>query len=619
MSSLVSDFIINPVLRQARRLSEISRAAPEQPATVDGDAATTPPRTAVSQEERHDHAVVDSPSTPRPTTSSTQSTSVESAHAADPSQWIYSEPPITPTRDHASEPQAPVLTPPKESLPEDDGMGALRRRLLEIQTMEAESGEKARLMHDALMEGYRNSQRQGADGEPILPTIPAGEAWEQSLALGPLDALKFWQHPLGEVSSSEKFVLTVDDVKPTYAVIDGQVSTSVLGCQHYRRNVKPQCSTCNKWYSCRFCHDAAEDHPLIRKDTKNMLCMLCACPQRASDVCINCGVTAARYYCNICKFWDDHPLKNIYHCHDCGICRRGIGLGKDFFHCKTCCACISISILGSHKCIERSTDCNCPICGEYMFTSPKPLVFMPCGHSIHRKCYAEHEKTSYKCPICNKAFRNMETQFRNLDVAIQSQPMPEEFQDTKAIVLCNDCCAKSTTKYHWLGLKCMVCTSYNTVELQILGGNPHQHPNAPEAQGRLEGAGQAQLQAQTILGQESNADFSAEQQAGAIAVRRRYSSHGQEMRYTIDPRLARSLSPGHGIDIPLAVANRTAEDDSEDDMLGFWSRDRGNRVVHSDDDEYDSHYDDSDSLPDLNEEDEDDEDSDDDIILIGHR
>jgi hypothetical protein len=65
-----------------------------------------------------------------------------------------------------------------------------------------------------------------------------------------------------------------------------------------------------------------------------MLCMLCGCPQRASDVCVKCGETAARYYCNICKLWDDKPTKSIYHCADCGICRRGRGIGKDVFHCK---------------------------------------------------------------------------------------------------------------------------------------------------------------------------------------------------------------------------------------------------------------------------------------------
>lgn len=234
-----------------------------------------------------------------------------------------------------------------------------------------------------------------------------------------------------------------------------------------------------------------------------------------------------------------------------------------------------------------------------MFTSPKPLVFMPCGHSIHRKCYQEHEKTSYKCPICNKSFRNMESQFRNLDVAIQAQPMPPEFRDTKATVLCNDCCAKSTTKYHWLGLKCVICNSYNTAEIQILGGGAAP-PAQPEAQDGARSIPPA--------GPSHGESFSEPR-----AVRRRYSSAGQESRYAIDPRLARSLSPGASAEHILRMANRTAyDDDSDDDIIGFWSRNSDDEAVFSD-----SGSDiDSDELPVLDEEDDD---SDDEILLIGHR
>ena len=62
----------------------------------------------------------------------------------------------------------------------------------------------------------------------------------------------------------------------------------------------------------------------------------------------------------------------------------------------------------------------------------------------------------------------MEFQFRNLDRSIENQPMPPQFQDTKAMVYCNDCRAKSVVKYHWLGLKCAICDSYNTAQGQIL-------------------------------------------------------------------------------------------------------------------------------------------------------
>ena len=113
-----------------------------------------------------------------------------------------------------------------------------------------------------------------------------------------------------------------------------------------------------------------------------------------------------------------------------------------------------------HRCVERSTDCDCPICGEYLFNSQQDVRLMRCGHSIHLSCYHEHAKNSYKCPICNRSMMNMEIQFRHLDRSIESQPMPEEFRDTKAWVYCNDCSAKTEVKYHWLGLKCAVYVEY---------------------------------------------------------------------------------------------------------------------------------------------------------------
>lgn len=112
-----------------------------------------------------------------------------------------------------------------------------------------------------------------------------------------------------------------------------------MGCEHYRRNVKLQCNTCQKWYTCRLCHDDAEDHALPRKETKNMLCMPCGYAQKAGDECVRCGRLAARYYCGICKLWNDDPDASTYHCDGCGICRVGAGLGKDFFHCKVCARC----------------------------------------------------------------------------------------------------------------------------------------------------------------------------------------------------------------------------------------------------------------------------------------
>lgn len=67
----------------------------------------------------------------------------------------------------------------------------------------------------------------------------------------------------------------------------------------------------------------------------------------------------------------------------------------------------------------------------------------------------------------------MDISFRQLDRAIALQPMPAEFEDTKALVICNDCRGKSSVAYHWLGLKCAECDSYNTTQLQLIGPNDH--------------------------------------------------------------------------------------------------------------------------------------------------
>jgi hypothetical protein len=117
---------------------------------------------------------------------------------------------------------------------------------------------------------------------------------------------------------------------------------------------------------------------VCRRETKNMFCMLCSEIQPAAQICRNCEETVARYYCDTCKLWDDDPTKSIYHCDQCGICRQGKGLGEDFFHCEKCNICMVIGLKDNHRCIERNLECDCPICGEYMFTSTSKVIFEVC-------------------------------------------------------------------------------------------------------------------------------------------------------------------------------------------------------------------------------------------------
>ncbi|KAH6640739.1 zinc-ribbon-domain-containing protein, partial [Chaetomium tenue] len=511
MAQLVSDFIITPVLRQARRFS--SGFAADEPPAIESPAirrrraqSTGFPGaagTAILEGDEHGRLTAGNAVLPhrirqvrdpagRSFSSSPNGLRSTPENPGLPGLSLPNNTGLDNQPDAPATPEASTQAawPPPESnratpLPEDDGMGDLRRRIQAVQSLDVAQDAKAQMMHELLTEKYTKLQRSPAAGHSTLRPVSRASTstpdnHEHTDPAGPLQALKKW-NPLGDAPGRLNLPLTEEDLTPTFVPEkrpgDGAEWWSVaeqpddesrrLGCEHYRRNVKLQCALCERWYTCRHCHDAVEDHTLPRQQTKHMLCMLCGCAQKASDTCIKCNQSAAYYYCGICKLWNDDASKPIYHCSDCGLCRVGQGLGKDFFHCKKCMACISTSE-SNHKCIERAVDSDCPICNEYLFNSPKSVTFMQCGHSIHLACLEELKKTSYRCPLCNKSCVNMEYRFRQLDMQILHQPMPPDYADSRAVISCNDCSAKSQTAYHWIGLKCAVCNSYNTTQLQLL-------------------------------------------------------------------------------------------------------------------------------------------------------
>lgn len=247
-------------------------------------------------------------------------------------------------------------------LPADDGMSSMRKRIVAIQRTNSSNAEKARMIHDLMTEKYNSSQSSLHASCPFRARSPASlTSHERPATLTSLhsgDNSVQCVSPPTSLSSfaeaSNPFNLSPEDLQPTFYKTPASNQPSVetenrwtdrlsddseeeirpLGCPHYKRNIKLQCSACYRWYTCRFCHDEVEDHSLNRRETKNMLCMLCGCAQSASEECSRCGERSARYYCSVCKLWDDDPGKSIYHCNDCGICRIGQGLGKDFYHCK---------------------------------------------------------------------------------------------------------------------------------------------------------------------------------------------------------------------------------------------------------------------------------------------
>ncbi|KAN0009444.1 hypothetical protein ACTFIU_006739 [Dictyostelium citrinum] len=240
--------------------------------------------------------------------------------------------------------------------------------------------------------------------------------------------------------------------------------SDILGCKHYARNCKIKAACCGRIYVCRLCH--ADDpvnikHEINRHATKEVLCMFCQTLQPVSKQCINndCNKEFARYFCDVCKFYDDSPTKKIYHCDKCGICR--VGSRDDFIHCDRCNGCLSKTGFNSHKCIENKFS-NCPICMEDLFNSRDPSTPFDCGHMIHSLCYNDFIKSgSFKCPICKKSIGKMH--WKHTDNIIKRSKMPEMYSGSTVSILCNDCQEKCVDQpFHFIGTKCTSCGSYNT-------------------------------------------------------------------------------------------------------------------------------------------------------------
>lgn len=237
-----------------------------------------------------------------------------------------------------------------------------------------------------------------------------------------------------------------------------------------------------------------------------------------------------------------------------------------------------------------------------MFASHKTVIFMDCGHSIHRTCFNEYMACSYKCPICSKSIVNMEALFTNLANVIREQPMPEEFENVTSTILCNDCSAKCTTQYHWLGLRCQICRSYNTVELE-----------RSEMPGERAEGGQAPAPGNSVL-----ATPATSAPPHSLLQDRTNGSSSASGLHTNSPHVQYSLSQDatnqtglHTQAVPEPY-NTIEEDDDEE--LDFWGGEGRSGPESEDDDDYE---DDTDAEESENEEDDDNEDED--IMLFGHR
>ncbi|KAF7021914.1 hypothetical protein CFC21_034777 [Triticum aestivum] len=193
-----------------------------------------------------------------------------------------------------------------------------------------------------------------------------------------------------------------------------------------------------------------------------VICSLCGTEQEVRQICINCGVCMGKYFCEVCKLFDDDVSKQQYHCHACGICR--IGGRENFFHCSKCGCCYSKVLKNSHACVEGAMHHDCPICFEYLFESRNDVSVLPCGHTIHEKCLKEmKEHCQFACPLCSKSVCDMSKAWERLDAELAT--LSNSFDDKVVRILCNDCGAVSEVQFHLIAHKCHSCKSYNTRQI----------------------------------------------------------------------------------------------------------------------------------------------------------
>lgn len=302
--------VLGPVVERARRWSQSSTAEerPAPPATMPDDdreletAITTPPQSprflapvfessGVDSEDGSSEEtliIIDPLSVLRPQMSGQAGSAESSTLMPSPPSMSPPEGPTTTSDQSLGNLLSGQPIPVKSSaLPEDDGQRILRQKLLEISKLNTSERERATLMHLLMSEKYNASRLSGDTVDPSSPPLS-----NRFLATAEEFHIPQQDNP---------YKLSPRDTTKTYYTGPNPTSElpiRELGCSHYRRGVKLQCSTCERWHTCRFCHDENEDHALVRRGTKNMLCMHCGQAQPVGQDCRYCGVRSARYYCD---------------------------------------------------------------------------------------------------------------------------------------------------------------------------------------------------------------------------------------------------------------------------------------------------------------------------------
>lgn len=241
----------------------------------------------------------------------------------------------------------------------------------------------------------------------------------------------------------------------------------------------------------------------------------------------SCRVEFSNTYCGICQIWTSKEIfhcvdcgicrigtqQTLIHCVDCGTCFN-VDKSKGEIH-----ECVSNK---QNKNITKWVDGLCVVCSESTFNSQSESFILPCSHLIHSNCFSQYTRQSnYKCPHCKKSICDLTAQWNFIRSQIKLYPIPNEmipiepedvvdtpygkFKVNKISIIdgtklfegffvswfvdknskynvsatlnysvvkknhckniyCNDCEKNSQTTFHFYGLECVECGSFNTQE-----------------------------------------------------------------------------------------------------------------------------------------------------------
>lgn len=246
-------------------------------------------------------------------------------------------------------------------------------------------------------------------------------------------------------------------------------------CTHFYSNTKLYSQKTGLWYECKRCFQRSDSESKV-EDLSHVMCGKCSfVAPKGTKSCPKCEGNYASFSCFQCRIFEDNEENVIYHCPHCNECKLGEGIGIDYNHCFDCNCCMPLEMFHNeepaHKCIRNNLVSDCPICGEDLKENADLQVefLIPCNHTIHQKCLQLYlENGQFKCPVCQISIVDMEINFKLLDGEIRNCPLPAPYTSWRCVYKCNDCDARGITNYHFLGIKCRSCYSFNTILLQVV-------------------------------------------------------------------------------------------------------------------------------------------------------